>query len=238
MLFRKVWLETRSRFLISLIVVLALCSLNVFHDERQAEPWTLPPYYFYVLQEGHAVLVLVWSMAITMLMMGGILRERAMGTSNFTLALPVSRVRLMLARVGTGALQALALALIPWGSMYTIAGIWGKDFSMAQAAFHLALLIFGGTAVFAIPVLVSSIISGEYTAPMLSLGILLVVATHLGVEKLRPFSPLSFMLGTEYLDLHSNLLVGPFPWLAACGWMLISVLLISIAVWAIKRRDF
>jgi hypothetical protein len=48
-----------------------------------------------------------------MLALGGLRREHAAGTAAFTLALPVSRMRLGAVRVATGWLQVGALACIP-----------------------------------------------------------------------------------------------------------------------------
>jgi ABC-2 type transport system permease protein len=83
-LWYKLWVETRARFLISLAGIFLLCSFSVFYGERQAEPWSPPSYYNYVLTEKHALLVIMWLLAVTLLMMGGLLREQAVGSVAFT----------------------------------------------------------------------------------------------------------------------------------------------------------
>lgn len=236
MLWFKAWLETRARFLISLVGISILCSFSVFHGERQAEPWVDRSYYNYVLSEGHALLVVAWALAVTLLMMGGLLREQALGSASFTLALPVSRQRLMAIRVAMGVFQALSLAVVPWCAMYLIAAIIGKTHSPSQAAFHFLLLLSGGAMFFAIALLVSSVVTGEYTAPVVSFGILLVITTLSG-RNARRFSPLAFMNGTEYLDRHTYLLVGHYPWLESVIWLCVAAFLTWIAVRTISRRD-
>ncbi|WP_158820359.1 ABC transporter permease subunit [Granulicella sp. S156] len=238
MLWYKAWLETRARFLISLFGILFLCSYCVLHLEQEAVPGTLLSYYNYVLTEGYGMLVMMWVLAVTLLMMGGLLREHALGSASFTLGLPVSRRRLMMVRVGVGALEASAIAIIPTASMCVIASIWGKPFSLSQNLFHLVLLLAGGAFFFAIALLVSSVVRGEYTAPVVALGVLLLIAVTLGDQKMRLFSPLEFMLGGEYFNRSSSLLVGPIPWVRAGLWVCLAALLTWVAVRVVDRKEF
>lgn len=158
MLWYKAWLETRARFLISLIAICALCSYTVFHGDRLALSYTRIDYYYSVLHAGDMQLVLAWLLAVILLMMGGLLRERALGASSFTLALPVSRRRLMAIRTTVGLIEAMILAIVPWIVMFLIGSITGKTHSISQAAFHLILLLGGGVFFFAIALLVSSVV--------------------------------------------------------------------------------
>jgi ABC-type transport system involved in multi-copper enzyme maturation permease subunit len=161
MLWYKAWLETRSRFLISLVGMVALCSVFVLHGDRDAIYEVPADYYNYVLFAGHQILVMMWALAVTLIMMGGLLREKATGSSAFTLALPVSRTRLMVVRICMGLAQAAVLAIVPWAAMFTVGSIFGKTHSVSQAAFYLVLLLGGGLVFFAMAVLISSLISGE-----------------------------------------------------------------------------
>jgi ABC-2 type transport system permease protein len=238
MLWYKAWLETRTRFSICLAGILILCSYSVFHGERQATSWVDGRYYNYVLSEGHALLALMWVFAVILLMMGGLLREEALGAAPFTLALPVSRQKTMAVRIAAGAFQGLILAVLPWCAMYLVASILGKTFSLPQTAFHLLLLLTGGSVFFAVSLLASSTLSGEYTPAVASFGTMLAIAAMLGDKKLRIFSPLAFMMGTEYFNPDTNLLVGPFPWAVAAVWLSVAVLLTWIAVRVITKRDF
>jgi ABC-type transport system involved in multi-copper enzyme maturation permease subunit len=199
MLWYKAWLETRSRFLISLIGIVVLCSLFVFHWDRNALYYEKADYYYNGLATGHSMLVLMWVLAITLIMMGGLLREKAAGSSAFTLALPVSRTRLMTVRIGMGLIQAVTLAIVPWIAMFSIGCIFGKAYPISQAVFYLVLLLGGGLLFFAMAVLASSLVGGEYTAPLVSFGTVIVTAVALGSDSLRPFNPWRFMTGGEYL---------------------------------------
>jgi hypothetical protein len=94
--------------------MVVLCAGFVFHLDRVAIYNVKDDYYYYVLFVGNSMLVVMWLLAVTLTMMGGLLREKAAGTSAFTLALPVSRARLATVRICTGLAQAFALArLLP-----------------------------------------------------------------------------------------------------------------------------
>jgi hypothetical protein len=153
MLWYKAWLETRSRFLISLIGMVALCSVLVLHGDRNVAYEVSSDYYNFVLFEGHQILVMMWTLAVTLTMMGGLLR-------------------------------------------------------------------------------------GEYTAPAVSFGAVIVTAVALSSSALRRYSPWEFMTGARYRIEQTNLLSLPIPWLQAAIYMFVAGLLLAISVRAIQRREF
>jgi hypothetical protein len=220
MLWYKAWLETRSRFLVMFIGVIVLFSALVWHREMDAESWSGMGYFNDVLHSSQGMLALIWVPVVIMLMMGGLLRENASGAASFTLA------------------QALALGVLPSCCMYAVAHFTGKAYSPSQLAFHVLLLLSGGSVFFGLAVFTSSLIEGEYTAPAVALGIAMVMLMGLGEQQLKPFNPAEFMMGSAYLDRHSNLLVGAFPWAIACSWLALSAVLLFAATRFIARRDF
>jgi len=238
MLWYKAWMETRSRFLISLIGMVVLCAGFTFHLDRDAIPNVKVDYYYYVLFAGNSMLVVMWLLAVTLMMMGGLLREKAFGASAFTLALPVSRARLIGVRICVGLAQAFALAIIPWITMLSVGSIAGKTHSISQAAYYLILLLGGGMPFFAISVLVSSLITGEYTAPIVSFGVVVATAVGLSGRALRPYSPWAFMTGREYLNEQTNLLAFPIPWLQVAIYLIFAGLLLAISVRVTQREEF
>jgi ABC-2 type transport system permease protein len=238
MLWYKTWLETRSRFLISLVGMVALCSVFVLHGDRDAIYDVSVDYYNYVFFAGHQLLVMMWALAVTLIMMGGLLRERATGSSAFTLALPVSRARFMMVRICMGLAQAAALAIVPWAAMFMIGGIFGKTHSITQAAFYLFLLLGGGLVFFAMAVLISSLISGEYTAPVVTFGAVIVTAVALSGATLRRYNPWEFMNGSAYVNRQTNLLVPPVPWLQAAIYLFLAGLLLALSVRVIQQKEF
>jgi hypothetical protein len=91
---------------------------------------------------------------------------------------------------------------------------------------------------FAMAVLVSSLIAGEYTAPIISFGVLIFTAVGLSSQALRPYSPWDFMTGREYLNQQTNLLSFPIPWLQAMIYIVFAGLLLAVSVGVMQREEF
>jgi ABC-2 type transport system permease protein len=238
MLWYKAWLETRSRFQISLLGIVGLCSFAVYIDDKNATPFDKADYYYHVLISGQMLLATMWVIAITLLMMGGLLREKASGTSSFTLALPVSRTRLMLVRIGMGLMQAAVLVIVPWSAMFLMGATVGKTHSVSLVVFCIVMLLGGGSLYFAIALLISSLVEGAYTAPIVSYGIFVALLVILGGAALRPYNPWMFISGLGYLHWQPYFSVGPIPWLHIVVTLLIALGLMGISIRAIQRRDF
>src|SRR6476620_3030993 len=155
MLWYKAWLETRTRFLMGFCGITLLASWSIHNQVKDALPTSGISYYYFVLHNCHQLLTFLWIIAMTMLMMGGVVREKAVGASSFTLALPVSRRRLVWTRIGLGLAESCAMAVVPWTSMYLVAITFGKPLDVTQALMHVALLLGGGLFFFATAVLCS-----------------------------------------------------------------------------------
>jgi len=238
MLWYKAWLDTWARFVVSLLGITGLVSYVVFHNEQSALSYARMDYYYASFHGTHSLLCILWVMAVTLLIMGGLLREKAAGVSAFTLALPVSRTRLMRVRILVGLGQAMTLVMVPWAAMMLVGGLTGKIPPLSQAGFHIVLLASGGLVFFAIALLVSSLVEGEYTAPIISFGTMIGLAIATGDPSVRAYSPWDFIIGGSYWDRHSSLLVGPLPWLPIAVWIAIAIALIVVAVTAIEKREF
>ena len=80
MLWYKAWLETRSRFLTCLTVLTVFCALFIHHAQGFFHPEWKADFYrlLYIAQE---YVVIVWILSVVLLGMGGLLREKAAGTS-------------------------------------------------------------------------------------------------------------------------------------------------------------
>ena len=195
-------------------------------------------WYYFVLHAAHRTLATLWLLAVSLLMMGGLLRETAVGASDFTLALPVSRARLMGARIGIGFLQAITLAIVPGVAIFLLACATGKANSVENAAFHLLLLLGGGSVFVAWALLVSTLISGEYTAPAVCLGAVLVVAFAMGEKPLSEWSPASLLTGEQYLNPNTMMLAGPIPWLRLAVTIMVAAALAWAAVKAVQMKEF
>jgi ABC-2 type transport system permease protein len=118
-LWYKAWLETRSRFLTSLTTLTLFSGILVHHAQALIRPeWKSD--FNRLLFVNQQFLVIMWVLSVVLLGMGGIVREKAIGTSSLTLALPVSRARLLGVRVGMGVLQAIVLGVMPWVAVFLV----------------------------------------------------------------------------------------------------------------------
>ena len=187
----------------------------MYHGDRQALWFNGTDYYRYVLLSGHAMLCETWVLAVTLLMMGGLVREKAIGASSFTLALPVSRRRLMAVRIGIGSASwrsggwAIIFLRAP---CFFIGSIFGKTRSISQAAFCLALLLGGGLLFLALALLHLLVFLNRLRGSASELRYRNCDRRHCSSgQTLRVYSPLAFIKGFEYLDKHTWLLARPRP---------------------------
>ena len=103
MLWYKAWLETRSRFLTCLATLTIFCAVFVHHAQGLLRPeWTTD--YNRLLLVAQQFIVIMWVLAVVLLGMRGIVREKANGTSALSLTLPVSCAHLLGVRIAVGVL--------------------------------------------------------------------------------------------------------------------------------------
>jgi len=248
-LWYKAWLETRSRFLASLSGITSVIVLFVHHAEYVSRP--IGPSganYLLALRRnageiyhfGQLYVIALWILSVILLGMGGLIRERAVGTSSFTLALPVSRRRLACVRIAVGMLEGICLAVVPWAAILVTTRLGGLPLSFSQAAFYLALLVSGGLTYFALSVLISSAIEGEYTAPAIAYGLTVFSGIACGsVDAIRPYADLwRFMSGANHFREGASSLAGPFPWAGALASLSVAAILLFASVWLIQNREF
>ena len=244
MLWYKAWLETRSRFIISLTGIGFLCSYRVYSVLEQAKYTPHPagyasvPAYAGALFQGHVLLCSLWVFAMSFLLMGGLLHEKDMEVSAFTLALPVTRATLMGVRIAAGLLEGVTLGILPFFAMLIVLRLSGWTPPATQIMSYLILLFIGGSPLLALAVLISSTVKGHYTAPLVNFAILIMVMFLSGEQQYRSVSPLTFMQGYLYLDHQDWLVLSPFPWLQLILIVTVSVALMVLSIVAIQRQDF
>ena len=223
------------RFCIALVLCIAFCSELIISLPREGSGNVD----LVGLHGVHSALVFVWTLGVTLLMMGGLLSEKASGLSSFTLSLPVSRFHLMAVRTLVGALESVGLAAAPWVAIVILAGHNGEPRRyVTQAGLHILLLLGGGSVVLTLALLLSALIEGEYTAPIASLGVIILLAYTLSGKDLNAYSPFTFMTGLRYFNRQSGNLAGSVPWIPALSFVVVALCLFSLSVAIIKRRDF
>jgi ABC-2 type transport system permease protein len=242
-LWYKAWLETRGRFLACLITLTLFCFIFVHHAQEIAfrgdglsRPGG-PADFRRLLYVNQQFLVIMWVVSAVLLGMGGLVREKAVGVSTFTLSLPVSRARLFAVRVATGIFQAAALAILPWCAVFLASSSAGMPIRVSQVSSYILLLLGGGLSYLAMAILVSSFVEGEYTAPAISFGVVLLTAIAFDAW-LRPFSLWRLIAGDLSIDRHTFLLSPAFPWRGITLSLAAALLMFLLALHRIRRRDF
>ncbi len=219
-LWYKSWRESQARFLLSGATIAALCALfALFRNEADAaisgEHRTYAEFIWRAVYKGYLREMFV--LLALLLGVGGLLRERDAGTSSFTLALPVSRLSLVLVRAATGFAEVAVLSTIPAPVLPPISALTGQYYP-AQQAWQFALLwTAGGSFIFMIGFLASSTFGGPYTAPVIGFLSLLVYSL---ISDLPPFDKYGMDIhdlmsgdGVPWFEIKGATLTGPLPWI-------------------------
>lgn len=238
---RKVWRESRSRFFFIVAALLLVTGATVFYngkagrvvveskDFREAGERTISGFLF-----------MFWSFSAMFLGLGGFLRERAVGTVDYTLSLPVSRTRWFLYRSLNGAIQSLAAALIPALAIPVMAALFGGDYPAGEA-FVLGLRMgLGGMLFYAIGLLLSTLFAGDFTSA--GIGIALVYAVTISTRVIESIKWLNLQdaifLPMPRIDPHTHLIRGPMPWNGIAVSLAVSLVLSACAWKVTTNRDF
>jgi ABC-type transport system involved in multi-copper enzyme maturation permease subunit len=246
-LWYKAWLETRSRFLTSLTTLTIFCAVFVHHalsvtsgnsgfsQGLLRSEWKAD--FYRLLFVSQQYVVIIWVLAVVLLGMGGIVREKVTGTSSLTLSLPVSRAQLLGVRVSVGILEAIVLGIVPWSAIFVVSSLARMPIVVSQVEFYVMLLVGGGLAYFAMAVLISSLVEGEYTAPAVAFGVVLLTAIIFDAW-LRPFNLWRLVTGDYYVDRRTFLLSGHFPWRGTLASVSAAVLMLLASLRVIQKREF
>ncbi len=237
---RKVWRESRARFLFILAFLLVMTTTRVFYNS-QVERVVIESKNFH--EAGMVaitnILFQFWGFSAIFLGLGGFLRERAVGTVDYTLSLPVSRTRWFLYRSLNGAVQSMAAALIPALAVPALAALWGGDYPVGDA-FILGLRIgLGGMLFYSLGLLVSTLIPGDFTSA--GIGIALVFVINIStrvVESLKRLNLQDAIAPEHMIDRSTHLISGQLPWTGIVFSLLLSLLLSALAWKVTSARDF
>jgi ABC-type transport system involved in multi-copper enzyme maturation permease subunit len=185
----------------------------------------------------------LFSVLVLFLGLGGLFRERANGTAVQTLVLPVSRMRLIGVQIGVGLGELTVLALLPAVLIPCLSPVVHHSYPLAQALHFSVLWIGGGTVIFALAFFLSTVLRGEYTAPLVHWIVMVLHTLVASWGPLRPYRLNLLWIMGEFGTMHWDpqrtiLLAGPLPWLALFVMMLIASVLFCAAARATQQQDF
>lgn len=197
------------------------------------------PYALYVwLSLSHGYLQFIWIICAIILGLGGLLREQSLGTAGLTLALPISRKELVLARAIVGAVEVTVLAFIPEILVAVLSPFTGHSYPLTEAFLFASLIVGGGLVFYALAFVASHLLSSEYAAPSIALAL---TAAYYVVSKLPHMGRVSvfeLMTGARYMD-STTYLIGPrYPALPIFLSISAAAALVLTSYALVSRRDF
>jgi ABC-type transport system involved in multi-copper enzyme maturation permease subunit len=242
-LWYKAWLETRGRFLSCLVTLTGFSFVFVHHAQEIAfrgdglSRTGGPADYHRLLFVTQQFLAIMWVVSVVLLGMGGLIREKVHGVSTLTLSLAVSRRRLFAVRVAVGLVQASVLAVFPWCAVFLASSSAHLPIRFAQVLSYVFLLLGGGLSYFAMAILISSLVEGEYTAPAVGFGVVLLTAIAFDAW-LRPYSLWRLITGDLSIDRSTYLVSPDLPWRGLLISLATAAAMLFLALQRIQKRDF
>jgi ABC-2 type transport system permease protein len=255
MLWYKSWLETRSRFLIGLALLLCSAAASVLVYPRVRELLaTLPAielggeigrkvregallareYRGYVWSQWYRQnFIQLWTIFAVVLGTGGLLSQMSGGGALFTLSLPASRRQLLSARAAAGLGELLILALVPSLLIPLLSPAIGQSYGVGDALVHSLCLFLAGTVFFSLAILLSTVFADIWRPLLLALfaaGVL-ALAEHF-VEGASRYGVIRTMSGEAYFR-GSGL-----PWPGLTISAALSAAMLYAAGVNLARRDF
>ncbi|MFL5483191.1 MAG: ABC transporter permease subunit [Gemmatimonadaceae bacterium] len=245
MLFRKAWLESKARFTAA-AVVLAILGLSTvlrapatiagWESVHRGEQMSYPLYVWLSLP--HGFLQFIWIIAAVLLGLGGLLREDAVGSSGFSLSLPVSRHQHVLTRAAVGAAEAILLGFIPLLIVAILSPLIQRSFPLSQALMFATMFVLAGLVFFALGFFLSHLLRGEYSAPAVALAGIAAFYILTRLPRLGSLSVFDAMDGKKVLVDHTFLLGSEFPLVTIVVSLAIATFLIVLSIARANARDF
>jgi ABC-2 type transport system permease protein len=245
MLWYKSLREIRNVTLVGMAGMAAACMLIVWN--QQTMRWHADPQLSYVAYIWKSVYNSIGRDIFVILAIilgsGGLLQEKAHGTSGFTLSLPVSRARIVLTRAVIGYLGVLAIAAVPVLVVPLASNYVGEPYPVEQSAGFFFLWAGCGAVFYGLTFLLAHRIESEYIAVLTAIPSLMLYGAALNLPWLAPLRFLdifSILNGEDmpFFNEGSHLLVGPLPWVALGTMLVISAACAAAAARRMQPLDF
>ena len=255
MLWYKSWLESRSRFLIGLTVLMLGAGGAVLIYPRVME---LVPLANTVdaggalgrrIQENAALMReyrgYVWAQWIrqtftqlgtffaVLLGTGGLLSHSSGSAALFTLSMPASRTRLLGIRAATGLAELLVVAVVPTLSISLISPAVGQHYSVVDATLHGVCFFMAAAAFFSLALLLSTVFSDWARPILIACGVAVVLALCEQVARGQwTYGLFRLMSGEDLFRAHR------LPWLSLFGSAALSSVMLYGATRCLARQEF
>lgn len=254
MLWYKSWLETRSRFVIGLIVMLFSAGSTVLIYPELAK--LLPAvsdiqiggpigrqvseslvisrtYRGYVwLQWFTSNGPKAWALFAIMLGAGGLMAQASKGAL-FTLSLPVSRESLVGTRAITALGELLVLALVPSLALVVLSPAVGESYGFGEAFVHGLCMFIAGSVLFSLTFLLATVFNDIWRPPLIVAGIAMCISfAEQAIPGLSQYSLFGIMSAESYFRY------GALPWIGLLVAAAASTGMLYLATMNMARQDF
>jgi len=254
-LWNKVWMETRWRFIIGVVMLTLLAGAKVF--EWVATSHLMPQidaslisanasgvmgavirdaleaqkdFRGFIWYRGFRDNLSIGVIFAILLGCGGLVSESAKGSVLFTLSLPVTRRDLFNARAFVGLMQCLALAMVPPLMIPILAPAIGQQFAFVDALAHGVCLFIGGALFFGLATYLSTLFTDIWRPLVITLALACGVAiASYAIPQVDVFS---VMNGAQYYR------TGVLPWTGLLASAVVATALLYSASETLERRDF
>lgn len=241
----KAWRESRSRFFCAWVLLTSLVAYAVLTSPGFLTRYNThfpdkPLFYSVYVWTGlfHYALEGLWILAALVVAWGGLAREKATGVALFSLALPVSRLRLFRIRAAVAFIQSAVLGLSSSLLIPALSTFVGETYPFSQALRFGALMSGAGVAILAFGLLISELFEGEFTAPVVGLCSLTAIFLSYRGHVLHGWNVFDAMSATASIHPQTQLLTGPFHWADLVACLILSMTLLFTADVVVKSRDF
>ena len=254
MLWYKAWLETRWRFLIGLLLLVASAIGAVMMYPKVLELMPLATSVDVGSEIGrklHEAVELsrdyrgyLWSqwfrqnlaematLFAVLLGIGGLIAQRGDAVL-FTLSMPVSRHRLVAVRVAVGLAELLVLCVVPQLVIPIVSPAVGQAYAVGDALVHAVCAFVAAGVFFSLAFLLSTVFSDVWRPLLIALGLALALAC------LEQFVEGASRYGVfEVMSAESYFRTGSLPWVGLLLSAAASATLLYAAASNIASRDF
>ena len=254
MLWYKSWLETRSRFLIGLVLLMGSAMTAVYTYPQVLKLMPMVPtikadgeigrrileaaqlareYRGYIWSQWYRQnLPQIWTIFAVLLAVGSPFVQASKG-SLFTLSLPASRDRVVYTRAAIGLVELFAITLIPALLITVVSPAIGQSYSLAETMIHALCLFVAGATFYCLAFLLSTMFNDIWRPLLIALGIAMVIGICEQVPvDLARYGIFHVMSGEVYFR------TGSLPWTGLLVPATLSAALLYGSAAITARRDF
>jgi ABC-2 type transport system permease protein len=254
MLWYKSWLETRSRFLIGLILLMGSAIGVVYTYPQVLKLMPLVPNVRLEGEVGRRVMEMaelsreyrgfiwaqwyrqnlpqIWTIFAVLLALGGLFAQGSKGAL-FTLSLPASRNRIVGIRAATGLAELFIITLVPALLLPLLSPAIGQTYRLSDAVVHTLCLFIGGATFYSLAFLLSTAFNDIWRPLLIALGVAIVLGLceQIPIDLAR-YGIFHVMSGEVYFR------TGGLPWVGLLTTAALSAAMLYGAAVNTARRDF